>query len=91
MEHEPKPEPRNREQLIEELASLGHYETGEQEENRASAELVVDAVLRAAERGIELDDGFVELSAEMLHKEWVKRNESRATEELKRVYDDLPE
>jgi hypothetical protein len=60
-------------------------------ENKASAEVVVDAVLSAVESNRELDDTFIEETAAISHSKWVERNGSWAAEELKRPYAELPE
>ncbi len=62
-----------------------------QAENKASAEIAMDEVLKAVEGNVSLDDSFVEQVADVLHQGWVKRNESWAAEELKKPYAELPE
>jgi hypothetical protein len=62
-----------------------------QGENKAGAEVVVDAVLSAVESDRELDDTFVEEAAATAHTKWVERNGSWAAEELKKPYAELPE
>lgn len=62
-----------------------------QAENKASAEIAMDEVLKAAEGGASLDEIFVEGVADVLHQGWVMRNESWAAEELKKPYAELPE
>lgn len=62
-----------------------------QAENKASAKIAVEEVLRALAVGMPLDERFVERVAEALHKGWVKRNGGWVPEELKKPYAELPE
>ncbi len=62
-----------------------------QGENKAGAEVVVDAVLSAIESGRELDATFVEEAAATAHTKWVERNGSWAAEGLNKPYAELPE
>ena len=62
-----------------------------QAENKVSAEIAMDGVLKAVKEGLSLDNAFVEKIADALHVGWVQRNGSWAAEELKKPYAELPE
>lgn len=62
-----------------------------QGENKRGAEVVVDAVLAAAQSGRAIDATFVEEAAATAHAKWVERNGSWAAESLKVPYAELPE
>ena len=55
-----------------------------QEENKASAEIAVAEVIKTL-------DAFIESVAALIHTEWVARNGTWASEELKKPYLALPE
>jgi hypothetical protein len=62
-----------------------------QAENRASAEIAINEVLKAAQANRAMDEPFVETVSAVLHQDWVVRNGSWAAEELKKPYMQLPE
>ncbi|MBB4019685.1 hypothetical protein GGR16_004740 [Chelatococcus caeni] len=62
-----------------------------QAENKASAEVAVDCVLKAFGQGGALDGAFVERAAEVVHDAWLARNGAWAPEEQKLPYPQLTE
>ncbi len=58
-------------------------------ENRLGAEVVVDAVLAAAESGREFDSAFVEEAAALAHDKWLERNGEWAPAHQKLPYGEL--
>ncbi len=60
-------------------------------ENRVSAEVTVDALRAAQNRGEPIDDAFIERVADALHAAWIERNRSWAPAELLLPYAELPE
>lgn len=62
-----------------------------QEENRASAEVVVDLVLSAQESTHTIDDAFIEEASAVVHEKWLERNGGHASEDQKLLYAELPE
>lgn len=62
-----------------------------QGENKASAEVVVGEVWRAAAEGHQLDESFIEETSLIIHDKWLERNGSLASEEQKKPYVELSE
>src|SRR5581483_8277278 len=49
-------------------------------ERKVAAQISLDAVLGAVEEGKPLDENFIETTAEVLHDQWLERNQARATD-----------
>lgn len=67
-----------------------------QYENRAAAEVAMNEVLKAIEKGVNIDEDFIEAASSMVHEKWLERNswvfdENYGNKELAKPYLELPE
>ena len=62
-----------------------------QGENRAAAEVAMNAVFQAAESGRTLDESFVEEASTTVHDTWLERNGEWAPAEQKKSFGELAE
>ena len=60
-------------------------------ERIAGSEIAVDALLDAEAKGRDLDANFIEEASELLHRKWLERNSTRASDIQKFDYAALPE
>ncbi len=62
-----------------------------QAENKASAEVAIDAVLKADQAGEPLNNTFIEGAASGIHDAWLQRNEWAKGGDLDKPFTELPE
>ncbi|MDF1498444.1 MAG: hypothetical protein P1P85_03795 [Patescibacteria group bacterium] len=62
-----------------------------QGENRAAAEVAMNAVFQATESGRTLDESFVEEASATIHDKWLERNGEWAPAEQKKPFGELAE
>ncbi|MFA6341148.1 MAG: hypothetical protein WCX27_02855 [Candidatus Paceibacterota bacterium] len=60
-------------------------------ENKISAEIAVNEIFEANQKGIELNADFVEKASATIHEKWLERNGSWAPAEQNKPYADLSE
>lgn len=60
-------------------------------ENRATAYIACRQVLRGVRQKREFNEDFIEDISEIIHIEWIKRNEHRTIQQLTVSYQDLPD
>lgn len=60
-------------------------------ENKASAEVAVDEILKAQDSGKALNESFIEEASAVIHEKWLDRNGSWAPVEQNKPYAELSE